>query len=163
MLSENYTFSPVTEADFPTLTCWLQTPEVRRWWGDPDHELSLIKEDLNDPRMANLIVVFDDRPFAYAQHYEIHSWPHEHLSHLPRGTRAIDTFIGEPDMIGVGHGSGYLHALANQLLKDGACGVVIDPDPQNVRARRAYEKAGFIRKEELQTSEGPAVVMHFVP
>ena len=91
-----YSFKPVTRADFPMLRRWLATPEVRKWWGDPDHELGLIEEDLREDRMANLIVAVDGQSFAYVQHYEVHSWPQEHLAHLPAGSRAIDTFVGEP-------------------------------------------------------------------
>ncbi len=142
---------------------WLQTPEVAQWWGDPDHELDLIRRDLDSGNITNLIVAFDGRPFAYAQHYDLHDWPQAHLDHLASGTRAIDTFIGVPEMLGAGHGAAFLRALACSLLEDGAKGVVIDPVPHNARARRAYEKAGFTLVEEHQTEDGPAIVMHFVP
>ena len=59
----------------------------------------------------------------------------------PLGTRGIDQFIGEPDMIGRGHGSAFIRAFI-----DDPCGMaraVTDPDPANARAVRAYEKAGF--------------------
>ncbi|MCP4999784.1 MAG: GNAT family N-acetyltransferase [Hyphomicrobiales bacterium] len=85
------------------------------------------------------------------------------LAHLPPSTRAIDTFIGEPEMINAGHGSGYLRAMARLPLDNGAFAVVIDPEPDNARARRAYHKAGFVRVEKRTTSECPAIVMHFVP
>jgi len=46
------------------------------------------------------LVLFNGRAFAYAQSYEVHSWPQPHLDHLPVRSRAIDTFIGDPTMIG---------------------------------------------------------------
>jgi aminoglycoside 6'-N-acetyltransferase len=55
--------------------------------------------------MVMRIVSFEGRPFAYAQDYAVHVWPQPHFAHLPSGSRAIDSFIGEPDMIGRGHGS----------------------------------------------------------
>jgi aminoglycoside 6'-N-acetyltransferase len=39
--------------------------------------------------------------------------------------------------------------------------VAIDPDPGNVRARRAYEKAGFSGTTAVDTADGPAVLMTF--
>lgn len=66
------------------------------------------------------IVSFDGRPFAYAQHYAVHTWPQAHFEGLPPGSRAIDAFIGEPDMVGKGHGSVFLRLLAGQLRHAGA-------------------------------------------
>jgi aminoglycoside 6'-N-acetyltransferase len=140
---------------------WLGTPEVVRWWGDPSHEYALIEGDLNEPLMTMCIVSYHGRPFAYAQHYAVESWPQQHFAHLPSGTRSIDAFIGEPDMLGIGHGSAFLRILARALRANGAPAVVIDPDVDNVRARRAYAKAGFAGDDVVETSEGPAVLMQF--
>ena len=41
-----YSFRPVVRADLPLLRRWLKTPEVVRWWGDPDEEFMFIEEDL---------------------------------------------------------------------------------------------------------------------
>ena len=46
-------------------------------------------------------------------------------------------------MIGRGYGSAFLRLLAKRLMRAGAPAVAIDPDVANLRARRAYEKAGF--------------------
>jgi RimJ/RimL family protein N-acetyltransferase len=46
-------------------------------------------------------------------------------------------------MIGRGHGFTYLKLLAERLGAEGAPVVAIDPDVDDLRARRAYEKAGF--------------------
>ncbi|WP_419912172.1 GNAT family N-acetyltransferase [Hoeflea sp.] len=159
----HYTFRTVTDADFDMLRKWLRTPAVAQWWGDPDHELGLMKRDLADGTVTSLIVAYDGTPFAYAQHYNVDDWPQAHLKHIKPGTRAIDTFVGVPEMLGAGHGAAFLRALAIQLIEDGASGVVIDPDPENARARRAYEKAGFSFVEEVPSENGPAIVMHFVP
>ena len=132
-----YAIRPVSAEDLPMLRRWLQSPEPRRWWGDPDFELALIEEDLSNPLMRMRIVSLDGRPFAYVQDYDIGASPQAHLLHLPEGTRALDTFIGEPDMVGRGHGSAFLRLIAQQLIAECAPCIVIDPDPENERARRA--------------------------
>jgi aminoglycoside 6'-N-acetyltransferase len=154
-----YNFRPVTREDLPRLRQWLRSPEAVRWWGDPAGEEELLTQDLDDPRMTMRIVSFVGRPFAYAQDYEVHAWPQPHLAHLPPGTRAIDTFIGEPDMVGRGHGAAYLRLLAMRLIAEGAPAVAIDPDVDNLRAQRAYEKAGFRRGAIVNTAEGLSVLM----
>ena len=140
---------------------WLRTTEVVRWWGDPQEQAALLRDDLDEPRMVMRIVALAGRPFAYAQDYDVHAWPQPHFAHLPAGTRAIDSFIGEPDMIGQGHGSCYLRLLAQRLRADGAPVVAIDPDVENLRARRAYAKAGFRGETVVETGAGPAVLMLF--
>jgi aminoglycoside 6'-N-acetyltransferase len=159
----SYTFRTVAPEDMALLQRWLRTPEVVRWWGEPDAQAALLREDLHEPRMVMRIVSFEGRPFAYAQDYAVHVWPQPHFATLPPGSRAIDSFIGEPGMIGRGHGSAYLRQLAERLRAEGAPVVAIDPDVNNLRARRAYEKAGFRGDTVVQSAEGPAVLMIFNP
>jgi aminoglycoside 6'-N-acetyltransferase len=73
----------------------------------------------------------------------------------------IDTFIGEPNMLGQGHGSAFLRKLAQKLIDEGYPAVAIDPDARNTRARRAYARAGFEGDEIINAAEGPVVVMVF--
>jgi aminoglycoside 6'-N-acetyltransferase len=157
-----YSFRPATHADLPMLRRWLETPEVARWWRGPDAQEALLREDLDNDLMAMLIVSADDRPFAYAQHYDVHSWPQPHFDGFPPATRAIDIFLGEPNMLGQGHGSAFLRILAAQLLQAGAPAIAIDPDLSNERARRAYAAAGFVERGAVETDEGPAMLMVFI-
>lgn len=161
MSEPTYSFHPVTAADLPLLRRWLEAPAVREWWGDPDHEIGLIREDLAEDRMVNLIVQLAGKPFAYVQHYDVNDWPQAHLTHLPAGSRAIDTFIGDETMLGGGHASSYLRQLALALLRQGAPEVVIDPETSNGRARRAFERAGFIHSEWHGPTGETALVMRF--
>jgi aminoglycoside 6'-N-acetyltransferase len=156
-----YAFRPAVREDLPLLRRWLRTPEVVRWWGDPREQAALLRDDLDEPAMVMRIVSCAGRAFAYAQDYPVHAWPQPHFAHLPQGTRAIDSFIGAPDMIGRGHGSIYLRLLAERLRVEGAPVVAIDPDQDNLRARRAYEKAGFRGGTVVETGEGPAILMIF--
>ena len=157
----SYAFRPAGVRDLPLLERWLRTTEVARWWGDPDEQAALLREDLGNPQMVMRIVSLAGRPFAYAQDYDVHVWPQPHFAALPPGSRSIDSFIGAPDMIGRGHGAAFLKLLAERLRADGASIVAIDPAVENLRARRAYEKAGFRAEAVVETGEGPAVLMIF--
>ena len=75
--------------------------------------------------------------------------------------RAIDAFIGEPAMIGRGHGAAFLRQLAMSLVADGAPLIAIDPAADNCRARASYSKAGFGGDRVVETPEGSAVLMTF--
>ena len=113
--------------------------------------------------MTMRIVSLSGRPFAHAQDYDAQSWPQPHLSDLPKGSRAIDSFIGRPSMVGRGHGQAYLRLLAERLCVDGAPLVAIDPAEGNLRAQRAYERAGFRVEARVVTETGPAVLMLYEP
>ncbi|WP_313351547.1 GNAT family N-acetyltransferase [Paracoccus sp. (in: a-proteobacteria)] len=140
-------FRPVTRADLPMLADWLRQPEVARWWPGSD-ELAGIEQDLDEPAMRQVIAFGDDVPLGYAQYYPPHHWSAPHFADLAPDAIAVDCFSG-PE--GFGRGGDWLRALADSLLEQAAL-LVIDPDPRNLRAIRAYEKAGF-RGEELRPSE----------
>lgn len=158
-----YAFRPVVKDDLECLAEWLRTPAVMEWWGDPHEQAALLRADLEEPRMVMRIVAFDRRPFAYIQDYDVHAWPQPHLSDLPPRSRGVDLFIGEPDMVGCGHGGALLRLRAQQLVADGAPLVVTDPDPRNLRARGAYQRAGFRGDTRVETSEGAIILMIFDP
>ena len=71
-MSGGYTFRPAGEDDLPLLERWLHTTELVRWWGDPQEQAALLREDLHDPRMVMRIVSLAGRPFAYVQLSLIH-------------------------------------------------------------------------------------------
>jgi aminoglycoside 6'-N-acetyltransferase len=160
-MSPPYTFQPVTQSDLPRLQVWLQGPEIVRWWGDPVEQAELLRSDIDEPRMQMELVLFNGKPFAYVQSYEIHAWPQPQFEHLPIGARAIDTFIGEPTMIGRGHGSAYLRIMALRLQAEGAPVIAIDPSAANRRAVRAYYNAGFRIDTTFSSEEGSVVLMLF--
>jgi aminoglycoside 6'-N-acetyltransferase len=82
-----------------------------------------------------------------------------HFACLPPGSRGMDQFIGEPDMIGRGHGSAFIRAHVERLFDRGAPTVGTDPHPDNARAVRAYEKASFAAGAICETEWGRALLM----
>jgi aminoglycoside 6'-N-acetyltransferase len=153
-----YTFRPMSAADLPLVRRWLGEAHVREWWGDPDEQFALVSGDLDEPAMDQFIVLAGMRPFGYLQCYGLTAW-NTGFGPQPEGTRGIDQFIGEGDMIARGHGSAFIRAFADELLRHGLPRVVTDPDPLNLRAVRAYEKADFVRDRMVETPDGPALLM----
>jgi aminoglycoside 6'-N-acetyltransferase len=155
----DYLFRPMQEADLPRVRAWLEEPHVVAWWGDPQEQYALVRDDLAHPDMAQWIVTIADCPFAYLQCYRPEAWPEGGLGAQPAGTCGIDQFIGEPAMVGRGHGSAFIRAFVEGLFAAGTPRVVTDPDPANHRAVRAYEKAGFQRARLVDTPDGRALLM----
>jgi aminoglycoside 6'-N-acetyltransferase len=155
----DYLFQPMSEADLPRVRAWLAAPHVAAWWGDPEEQYALVRDDLAHPDMEQWIVATQERAFAYLQCYRPEVWPEAGLGPHPVGTRGIDQFIGEPAMVGCGHGSAFIRAFVEGLFAHGTPRVVTDPSPANERAVRAYEKAGFRRAHLVDTPDGRALLM----
>src|SRR6266436_5691619 len=157
-MAPDYFFRPMISADLPLVRRWLETPEVTRWWGQPDKQYALVSGDLDHPDMDQFIVALDDHPFAYIQCYALSTW-NSGFGAQPAKTRGIDQFIGEPGMIGCGHGPGFIRQFTGALLDSGIPRVVTDPDPDNGRAVRAYAHAGFQSDRVVDTADGPVLLM----
>ncbi|UPK04165.1 GNAT family N-acetyltransferase [Bradyrhizobium sp. 170] len=156
-MAPEYAFRPMTAADLPLIERWLVQPHVAEWWHDPE-TFEFVSGDLDHPDVAQFIVTLDDRPLGYLQCYQMSEW-HDGLGPQPAGTRGIDQFIGEADKLSRGHGSAFIRAFIEALMKKGVPRIVIDPSPTNSRAIRAYEKAGCRRVREVDTPDGPALLM----
>lgn len=156
-----YRFRKVTRADYPLLRRWLAEPHIGGWWGDPDTEIALFEEDrLNGP--TDMRIVHADAPFAYVQDYPCHHWPAPQYEGFPPGTRAMDTFLGDPAYLGRGHAKAYLRQRAQELLAAGAPAVVTDPDPANTRGVAAWRAAGFRGERIVPCEDGdPVLVLEF--
>ncbi len=99
-------------------------------------------------------------PIAYLQNYDGAGDPGAGWPDLPTCTWGIDTFIGPLDAVGRGHGSAYLRQFGDMLLaRPGVERLSIDPAPDNRRAIRAYEKAGFVAERRTTTPDGDALLM----
>jgi aminoglycoside 6'-N-acetyltransferase len=171
MPPQTFTFAPVTIADLPLLRGWLREPHIREWWGEPEVELSYIR-DMVEGRDSTRPFIFsvDGRPAGYIQywfvgHHQNAAWIADHpwLAELPADAIGVDLSIGEPGMLSRGIGSAVLRAFVERLVGQGHRTVVIDPDPGNKRAVRAYEKAGFRPVAHLLGRTGDTLIMQYDP
>ena len=145
-----YSFRPVAIDDFAMLEAWKREPHVAEWWdGDPPHTI----DGLRDPRVAMWIVDVDSVPFAFMQDYDVHGWDGHHFAYLPPGSRGLDQFIGDPAMIGRGHGSAIVEQRMAELFAGGAPALAVDPHPDNARAIAACRRVGFAIVGEPRESE----------
>ncbi len=149
----SYSFAPLREGDLALVRRWLLEPHVRRWWDDgvqmpyPDAVIEGYRAALRgeDPTYHH-IALLDGVPAGMFQHYRIADHA-DYARALALGEEAIgvDLFIGEPDLVGQGHGPRMLRAfLRDVALPFHAVDVcVIGPSVRNEPAIRAYEKVGF--------------------
>ena len=159
------TFRPLTSEDLPMLHEWLRRPHVAEWWHDPPNLVELERDYLPRGTSASstraYIALLAGTPIGFIQSYVALGsgdgwWEHE----TDPGTRGIDQFLANADQLGRGLGSTMVKAFVHQLLEDpSVTKVQTDPSPDNQRAIRSYQRAGFVVHSEVVTPDGPALLM----
>lgn len=153
----HYGFRPLAGRDMKLLARWLAEPHVAAWWGDKESELKSIADHIDSISVEPFVIEMDGRPIGYIQSYDPHLEEGENpFADQPFGTLGIDQFIGEPDLVGKGHGTRLISQFVEMLFEEGAPRVIVDPAPANAAAIRCYEKAGF---RALRTEGGEALLM----
>ncbi|HEY3073197.1 MAG TPA: GNAT family N-acetyltransferase [Candidatus Limnocylindrales bacterium] len=142
---------PATDDDLDLLVGWLADPEVFRWWeGRP-----LSREEVADmytgrkkPEVEPFVVEADGVPVGYLQ-----CWQGTETS------GGIDMFLA-PEARGRGFGHDAARAASRFLLdRRGWSEVTVDPMVDNIRAIRAFERAGFSsQREELDDETGKRIL-----
>ncbi|MAS14079.1 MAG: GNAT family N-acetyltransferase [Nitratireductor sp.] len=162
-------FTPVTAEHYPLLLDWLHRPHVRRWWGEPETELGYIR-DMVEGRDSSrpFLILLDGDPIGYIQYWFVadnrdpeiladEPW----VAELPHDAVGVDLSIGEEALLSRGIGSRSVNQMVQRLLDEGYTNIVIDPERENSRAVRAYEKAGFRPIPHLEGRSGSALIMQY--
>lgn len=158
----------MTEQDLPMLHEWLNRPHIVEWWGGEEARPTLaeVQEHYRPSALAKesvtpYIAMLDDDPIGYAQSYVALGsgggwWENE----TDPGVRGIDQSLANPSQLGKGLGTELVSALVEMLFKEAeVTKIQTDPSPDNLRAIRCYEKAGFVRQDTFITPDGQAVYM----
>lgn len=107
------------------------------------------------------LALADGAPIGFIQSYVAMNagdgwWPDER----DPGVRGIDQFLADADRRGRGLGTAMVRAFVAHLFADPAVTrIQTDPSPLNARAIRCYEKAGFESVGEVDTPDGPELLM----
>jgi AacA4 family aminoglycoside N(6')-acetyltransferase len=162
------TLRPLTPQDLPLLHDWLNRPHITRWWGGEAMRPSLADvmaqyhpDALAKERVMPYIAMLGGRPIGYAQSYVAMGsgggwWDNV----TDPGVRGIDQSLAEAEMLGRGLGTQLVRALVEMLFRDpSVTAIQTDPAPDNLRAIRCYEKAGFRKIRVVETPDGPALYM----
>jgi RimJ/RimL family protein N-acetyltransferase len=144
--------------DLARLLAWRREPHVRAFWDNDDDAPELTTDfiethyvPLTDPSHDTVatFIELSGTPVGYLQFYRWSAYPEgAHATSIPIDADAfgLDVFIGDPTCIGRGIGSRAVDLACRYLFEThGASRVALLTALDNLRAQRAYEKAGFVR------------------
>jgi RimJ/RimL family protein N-acetyltransferase/putative NADPH-quinone reductase len=158
-----FVFKRLTIADLELLHDWLNRPHVQEIW---DGKVALAameckyKEHMQSNDVFGYLASVNGIPMAYAQTYHAHNmsggwWPDAEF-----GTWGIDQFLANDADLGKGIGTKLVKSFADFVeCQHRAKQIITDPAPDNIRAIRCYEKAGFAKLGMVRTPDGNAVLM----
>ena len=163
------TFEQLRDEHLALLLVWLETPHVKEWWDqDVKYTPSLVKEKFGKYiyESKNLdglpyttyayIIYIDQIPIGYIQFYQgIGSVQDKNLNIvIPKRLAGCDMFIGDERYIDKGLGPKILIKFLNEHVDPYFDACLVDPDRSNLRAVKMYEKAGFIKLDESDSTKG---------
>jgi RimJ/RimL family protein N-acetyltransferase len=143
---------------------WLNQEHIKPVWQETDDDSELKEKFLNQlPARGVYPYVFtlDRIPIGYIQYYEAKKVGGGWWENEKPGTFGVDLLIGDEKDVGKGLGPNVIRQFI-ELMKtreSKMTSVIIDPDPKNKSAIRAFEKAGFRIENEIATPGGAALLM----
>lgn len=162
-MSAKFTFKPLTISDLDLLCRWFEKPHVLEWWSDrftPEEIKEKYGKRIGDSVVCPYIAYLNNNSIGFIQYYWASKvgdgwWPNE-----DERTVGLDQFIGEEDYINKGFGTLMIKEFIqflfqNPLIKK----IITEVDPNNLRAKRCYEKAGFHEIGIVDTPDGQSVLM----
>jgi RimJ/RimL family protein N-acetyltransferase len=155
-------FRCLTEADLPLVYAWRRRDFVVEWYGNPPASLADVSRTYL-PRIRGeaptdcYLILDSGLPIGLIQTYMIGDYP-EYAEHVgvDEDTAGLDLFIGEAGHIHRGLGPVILRRFLDEVVfPGGAASCVVGPEPTNLAAIRAYEKAGFRHLKTIQLPGEP--------
>ncbi len=143
-------FRPATENDISLLRYWDSQPHVIA--SDPNDDWQW-ETELKQHRSwcEPLIAELNGQPIGFVQIMDPQGDEHLYWGDVGPGIRAIDIWIGEPDMLSLGYGTEMMNIALDRCFKqEGVKKILIDPLASNVRAHRFYQRLGFQFVERRQ-------------
>jgi AacA4 family aminoglycoside N(6')-acetyltransferase len=165
---DRVTLRLMTEHDLSMLHDWLNRPHILEWWGGENERPTFddvlryyLPSALAAQAVTPYIAMLGEVPIGYAQSYVALGsgdgwWEDE----TDPGVRGIDQSLANAAQLNKGLGTKLVRALVELLFSDTlVTKIQTDPAPNNHRAIRCYEKAGFVQQKIIRTPDGPAVYM----
>jgi aminoglycoside 6'-N-acetyltransferase len=154
MKAGKITFGLLRKTDLPLMHKWLNTPHVSEWW-EVDGKRNPSQDEIRRKYWHRIngkepvtcyIITCNGKPIGMVQSCLLDDYPAEKEAFgLDQSCAGIDILIGEENYVHQGLGSNIIKKFLKEIVftsYDVTC-CIVDPDPQNEAAIKAYRKAGF--------------------
>ncbi|APB35169.1 GCN5-like N-acetyltransferase [Gloeomargarita lithophora Alchichica-D10] len=149
---------PASINDLEILRRWDELPHVIESDPNDDWEWE-IELNRDPPWREQFMAEIDGKPFGFLQIIDPTAEESHYWGGVSANLRAIDIWIGEEKYLGQGLGTAMMRwALAHCFAVPAVEAVLIDPLERNVRARRFYERLGFVEVEKRRFGSDDCVV-----
>ena len=137
--------------DLATIHRWLNAEHVRRWYSFTPVSYEAVVAKYG-PRIRGeaptrpYLILYDGAPIGYIQTYRLADWPaYSTPLEIDEPAAGLDLYIGEPAYLGRGLAAPLIRRFLAEIVFAAADVVscIVDPDPANTVALRAYARAGF--------------------
>lgn len=147
--------------DYQLMEKWRTDEQVLKFYGGRDYPYFLERIiETYQPRVRGeqpvvpCLFLWQNTYLGYLQYYALNALPEEdrqlYCLEETDDVYGIDLFIGETHYWNRGIGTKVLTAIINYIFAElQAVKIVIDPDVNNIRAIRCYEKSGFVKVKVL--------------
>lgn len=155
-------FRKLHTSDIGLIHRWLHTPHVARWWYEDVGPFEEVEESYlsyieGKEKVEPYVILHGNLPIGYIQTYRVSD--NEEYDKLVgvENSAGADLFIGEEEFLYRGLGPHIIRRFLEEVVfADESIEVcVIDPEPKNRAAIRAYEKSGFRYFKTIQVPGEP--------
>lgn len=163
-----FKFNPFEEKHLALFQSWLQEEHIKPFWQEPEDPAKLKRKFLKvlPERGIHAFVIEDAETnlIGYIQYYEASQIGGGWWENESPGTYGIDLLIGPTNKVGRGLGPTVINAFTKFVCsrERNVVSFIIDPAPENLKAVRAFEKAGFVKEREIVTPNGPSLLMRYL-
>jgi RimJ/RimL family protein N-acetyltransferase len=169
-------FRRLESTDVSLMHRWLNQPHVTRWYIDEPTELEEVTAKYApgapDEPTERYLIVYAGQPIGYVQTYPLSDYL-DYAIHVAEpeeiaaGTHGMDLFIGEAEFQHRGLGPILMRRFLREIVfgRHAAPVCLLDPDPDNTAAIRAYEKTGFryVKTVQIPGERVASYVMRITP
>lgn len=163
------TFRLLEVADCDLVARWRAAPHVIPWFGESeahDAEAAAYRAYVDGTAgKQGHIALEDGEPVAFVESYTIRDRPQyfANLKVSDRGAAGIDLFIGPVAALGRGLGEPIVSGFLTEVLftRPDVTACYVAPDVRNSRSIKVFERAGFVRLQDVQVpgDDAPAAVL----
>ena len=144
MMSDCVSLRPFRPAHLDLLAVWLAQPHVARWYPDPEANLIWAANPPVGGSQATIAAGAADVGYLRWQRVDRKTLDALGLHEIPANSVDADILLGNATNVGKEYGVAALQALTTEIRRDAAVALIgLTTSIANVRAHRAFEKAGF--------------------